>query len=225
MTVIAFDGGSLPQTEEMTKFLIASFNGVQIPNGKEELSFAEYVKTSSNPVIASSEFVKAVVVPNFPQSMSQEGGESNRKKFVSSTWLFVLLAITPVVFASAVYYAVRIKGARSCLQKKGMENGKVEVETVTAPSSPADVKAKTPLHYNLEADLSEDEEVCSAVYEGDMSVTSFEHDGGSGILDCGTSWLSDLFNVSSIGGRRERPLPDLNFLNFVESPKDDPKYT
>lgn len=225
MTVITFDGGSLPQLEEMTEVLIASFNGVQVSKGKGELSFAEFLKSSSNPVIATSEFVKVVVVPNFPQSTIQEGEESNRKKFMSTTWLFVLFAITPVVFASAVYYAVRIKGPRRCLQKKGMEKGKAEVEIVTAPSSPANVKAKPPLHCDVEADLSEDEEVCSEVYEGERPVTSFEHDGGSSILDCGTTWLSDLFNVSSIGGRRERPLPELNFLNFVESPTDGPKYT
>jgi hypothetical protein len=133
--------------------------------------------------------------------------------------------ITPIAFAAALYYARRFEGTRPYLQEKEKEKGKAEVETVTAPSSPANVKAKQPLEFHVEADQSEDDEVCSEIYEGDMPVTNVEYDGGSSILDCGASWLSDLFNFSSAGRSRERPLPELNFLNYVESARDGPKYT
>jgi len=53
-TIIAFFNGAVPLLDDMTNFLIASFNGVQTLEGKDVLSFAEYVKTSSNHVIATS---------------------------------------------------------------------------------------------------------------------------------------------------------------------------
>ncbi len=226
-TIIAFFNGVEPQLDEMTNFLIASFNGVQTLEGKDVLSFAEYVKTSSDPVIATSEFVKAVVVPIFPQSTSQDGGTSHGSKFISTTWILFLLVITPIVFATALYHARRFKSTCRYLQEKEKEKGKAEVEAMTAPSSPANVKAKQPLEFNVEADRSDDKDFCSEIYEGDMPVINVEYDGGSSILHCGASWLSDLFNYSSTGRSRERPLPlpELNFLNYVESPRDGPKYT
>ncbi len=226
-TIIAFFNGVMPQLDEMTNFLIASFNGVQTLEGKDVLSFAEYVKTSSIHVIATSEFVKAVVVPNFPQSTSQDGGTSHGSKFISTTWILFLLVITPIVFATALYHVRRFKSTCRYLQEKEKEKGKAEVEAMTAPSSPANVKAKQPLEFNVEADRSEDKDFCSEIYEGDMPVINVEYDGGSSILHCGASWLSDLFNYSSTGRSRERPLPlpELNFLNYVESPRDGPKYT
>jgi hypothetical protein len=51
------------------------------------------------------------------------------------------------------------------------------------------------------------------------------YEGGSSILECGASWPSDLLNYSSTDQCRERPLPELNFLNCAESPRDAPKYT
>ena len=167
------------------------------------------------------------MVPNFPQLTSQDGGTSHGSKFISTTWILFLLVITPIVFATALYHARRFKSTCRYLQEKEKEKGKAEVEAMTAPSSPVNVKAKQPLEFNVEADRSEDKDFCSEIYEGDMPVINVEYDGGSSILHCGASWLSDLFNYSSTGRSRERPLPlpELNFLNYVESPRDGPKYT
>jgi hypothetical protein len=77
-TIITCFNGAKPQLDKMTNFFIVSFNGVQTLEGKDVLSLTEYVKTSSNPVIATSELVKAAVVPNFPQTMSQDRGTSHR---------------------------------------------------------------------------------------------------------------------------------------------------
>lgn len=109
-TIIKFYNGSLPQIEDMTNFLISSFNGIKTSEEKGLSSFTEYLKNSSDPVIASSEFVKAVVVTHTPQSTSQDSGNSSRTKFTSTAWLFALLGITVLVFASAAYYAVGFKG-------------------------------------------------------------------------------------------------------------------
>ncbi len=96
---------------------------------------------------------------------------------------------------------------------------KPKVETATAPSSPVNETVFDPPEDTVEAVSSADEEI-SQVSEDDLAVITSEQ-GGS-ILDCGASWLTELFNFSTTGRERKKPLPDLNFLNYVELSRNQP---